>query len=278
MRILLGPVALTLLLVTIGGCKTYGIPAPVSDGELFRQGYLQENEHFISHIGSTDMAALLFVIPKSKLEAQPHLNLHTNLPPISHSQAIDLALRSAGKDYEHKKHYVESCVLRRLTAETEDRDDPDWNWGRGKFYWDVGIQFFNEKNDTLSIDTSTSAAVLMDGDVIAPVHRVMPEYKGTPEYCEREMRAVFCAIAIYKLRHGDFPNTMNDLTAIASPSERSSMSECFMCSDGITPIVYSKPSEDSDPDFIMLRCPKHTNCVFKFREIKEVIRAIEEDE
>jgi hypothetical protein len=278
MRLLLGTIALAFLLVTLGEYKTYGISAPVDDCELFRQGYLQENEHFISHIGSTEMAALLFVIPKSELEAQPYLNLHTNLPPISHSQAIDLALRSECKDYEHKKHYINSCVLKRLTAETENRDDPDWNWSRGKFYWDVDIQFFTEKNDSLSIDTSISAAVLMDGNVIAPVHRVMPEYKGTPEYCEWKMRSVFYAITIHKLQHGEFPNTMNDLAVLASPSESSNMAESFMCSDGKTPIVYSKPSEDSDPDFIMLRCPKHKNCIFRFREIKEVIREIEGNE
>ena len=268
--------ALAVLLIAAGGCRTPG--SPVSDRELFRQGYLLTDEHFIRQIGSTDMSVLFFAMPNSQLDAQPCLNLLTNLPPVSHSQAIELVLRSAGKDYEQKRYYVESCILNRLTSETEDCDAPGWNWACGRFYWDVNIQFYNETNHALSIDSTMTVAVLMDGDVIAPVERVMPEYKGTPGYCERKMRSAFCDIATYKLRTGDFPNTMNDLIRTASPSERRYMEEYFRCSDDQTNFVYSKPPADPDSDFVVLQCPLHKEHGFTVQQIGEAIHEIQADE
>lgn len=276
MKTTLSITALAVLLIAAGGYRTSYSQEPISDRELFRQGYLLEDEHFIRQLGSTEMTVLFFSMPNSQLEAQPYLNLDTNLPPVSHSQAIDLALRSAGKDCEQKKYYVESCTLSRLTAETENSDNPDWNWGHGRFYWDVNIQFYNENDKDLSLDASMPVAVLMDGGVLAPVERVMPAYKGNPECCDHKMRSVFCAIALYKLREGEFPNTLNDLIRIASPAERRYVTETFRCSDDQTDFVYSKPPADPDPGFVLLKCPRHKEHGFNVQQIEEALREIQD--
>ena len=131
------------------------------------------NECRVAYIGAgQDGADFLLVITDEELRSQPELDLRRNLPPVSHTQAIDLAIGSLRKEFVIDSYFVEVVSLERLVPQQEDPavNALDWNWYKGKFYWRVELSWYEQKDGSRFLyGFGVTRCVLMTGKIIQPV-------------------------------------------------------------------------------------------------------------